>query len=85
MSSFSNLQLVEIDPSKEELFPGITAMKEELQVVLNAVTIWKYLGRDLASLNEEPVSRISTVIILMDHTDDFEHSEFHCKINSNKN
>ena len=21
----------------------------------------------------------------MDHTDDFEHSEFHCKINSNKN
>ena len=39
MSSFSNLQVVEIDPSKEELFPGITAMKEELQVVLNAVTV----------------------------------------------
>ena len=70
--------MVEIDPSKEELFPGITAIKEELQVVLNP-------GCDLASLNEEPVSRISTVIILMDHTDDFEHSEFHCKINSNKN
>ena len=39
MSSFSNMQVVEIDPSKEELFPGITAMKEELQVVLNAVTV----------------------------------------------
>ena len=36
---FLNLQVVEIDPSKEELFPGITAMKEELQVVLNAVTV----------------------------------------------
>ena len=66
MSSFSNLQVVEIDPSKGELFPGITTMKEELQVVLNAVTVWKYLGCDLASLNEEPVSRISTAIILMD-------------------
>ena len=63
---FLNLQVVEIDPSKEELFPGITTMKEELQVVLNAVTVWKYLGCDLTSLNEEPVSRISTVIILMD-------------------
>ena len=31
--------MVEIDPSKEELFPGITTMKEELQVVLNAVTV----------------------------------------------
>ena len=39
MSSFSNLQVVEVDPSKEELFPGIKAMKEELQVVLNAVTV----------------------------------------------
>ena len=63
---FLNLQVVEIDPSKEELFPGITTMKEELQVVLNAVTVWKYLRCDLASLNEEPVSRISTVIILVD-------------------
>ena len=36
---FLNLQVVEIDLSKEELFPGITAMKEELQVVLNAVTV----------------------------------------------
>ena len=45
----------------------------------------KYLGCDLAPLNEEPVSRISTVILLMDHTDDVEHSEFHCEINSNKN
>ena len=40
---FLNLQVVEIDPSKEELFPGITAMKEELQVVLNAVTVWSTL------------------------------------------
>ena len=30
---------MEIDPSKEELFPGITAMKEELQVVLNPVAV----------------------------------------------